>query len=76
MNGVTLKDANIPPSVDEFAEDFGGVAMILVVNLFSGYDQIPLDIRSRDMTAFQSPIGLVRQMTLTQGWTGTVPVFS
>ena len=76
MNSMTLKDANIPPSTDEFTEDFGGVAMASVVDLFSGYDQIPLDVRSRDMTAFQSPIGLVRQMTLTQGWTGTVPVFS
>lgn len=75
MNGVTLKDANIPPSADDFAEEYSGMAATSVIDLFSGYDQIPLDARSRDMTAFQSPLGLVRQMTLTQGWTGAVPVF-
>ena len=49
--------------------------MASLMDLFSGYDQIRLAERSRDMTAFQSPIGLVRLTRLPQGWTGAVPEF-
>lgn len=75
MNGVTLKDANIPPSADDFAKEYSRMAVTSVIDLFSGYDQIPLDAHSRDMTEFQSPLVLIRQMTLIQGWAGAVPVF-
>ena len=43
LNKVLIKDANLPLSVDEFLEDFSGMAIASVVDLFSGYDQVPLD---------------------------------
>lgn len=46
MNGVILKDVNIPPSADEFAEEYSGMTVTSVIDLFSGYDQIPLDVYS------------------------------
>ena len=61
MNGVTLKDANVPPSAEEFSEEFSGMKVSSVIDLFSGYDQIPFDPKSRDMTAFLSPLEKVRK---------------
>lgn len=50
------------------------MVVILVIDLFVGYDQISLDAHLRNMAAFQSPLGLVWLMTLTQGWTRAIPV--
>jgi len=38
MNRRTIWDANLPPSVDEFSEEFAGCQMALMIDLFSGYD--------------------------------------
>ena len=75
INAVTERDAYIPPSADEFSERFAGRQIYSYFDLFSGYDQIPLHTSSRDITAFQTPIGLVRQCTLPQGATNSVAVF-
>lgn len=74
-NAVTERDAYIPSSADEFSERFAGRAVYSYYDLFSGYDQLPLHTSSRDITAFQTPIGLVRQCTLPQGATNSVAVF-
>ena len=69
INKVTIRDANMPPDADEFMEEFAGMAMTSAVDLFSGYDQIALDERDRNMTAIQTPLGLLRQTTLLHSWT-------
>jgi hypothetical protein len=38
MNEVTLKDANLPPLVNEFSEEFIGYMTASLVDFFSGYD--------------------------------------
>ena len=48
MNLVTLRDANLPPNADDFAENFAGCAVASLVDWFSGYDQIMLAVESRD----------------------------
>lgn len=75
MNAVTLRDANLPPNVDDFSDEFAGMKITSLIDLFSGYDQISLDKRDRDMTAFMTPIGLLRQTTLPQGATNSVQQF-
>ena len=52
LNGVTIRDSGMPPSVDEFSEDFAGYPITSSIDYYSGYDQISLDKRSRDLTAF------------------------
>jgi len=64
INAVTIRDANLPPSVDEFSEQFAGMKVTSLVDFFSGYDQILLDERDRDLTSFITPLGLFRQTTL------------
>jgi hypothetical protein len=75
MNRHTIRDANLPPSVDEFSEEFAGCKVASLIDFFSGYDQIELDIRSRDLTGFQTPLGLLRMTTLPQGATNSVAQF-
>lgn len=75
MNKVTLRDASLPPRLEEFAEEFAGMTTVSLLDLFSGYDQIELDKASRDLTAFMTPLGLMRSCTLPQGATNSVAQF-
>ncbi len=55
MNRHMIQDANLPLSPDEFCEGFAGCQMTSLIDFFSGYDHVELNIRSRNMTAFQTP---------------------
>ena len=72
VNKVTIRNAGIGPSVDEFAEAFAGRSIYSIGDLYSGYDQFQLAIDSRDITTMRTPIGLVRMCTLPQGATNSV----
>jgi hypothetical protein len=75
INGVTIRDANPPPNPDEFSEEFAGCVIMSLLDFFSGYDQVELHEDSRDITAFYTPLGLVRQCTLPMGTTNSVAEF-
>jgi len=75
MNKVTIRDAGMPPSVDEFSETFACFPIASTIDFYASYNQIPLDKRSRDLTAFMSELGLVRSTRLPQGWTNSVACF-
>ena len=72
VNQVTIRNAGIGPSVDEFAEAFAGRSIYSIGDLYSGYDQFQLAVESRDITTMRTPIGLVRMCTLPQGGTNSV----
>ena len=38
MNRVIIKDACLPLNIKEFIEEFSDRVILLVMNLFSGYD--------------------------------------
>ena len=75
INAVSIRDASLPPAVEEFSERFAGYLVVSSVDLFSGYNQCTLDPASRDITAFHTPLGLIRMTTLPIGYTNAVPVF-
>ena len=75
MNRVTIRDANLPPSADEFSEEFAGCQIASLIDFFAGYDQMELDVQSRDMTAFMTPLGLLRMTTPPMGATNSVAQF-
>src|SRR5205085_8718250 len=75
INAVTIRDASLPPAVEEFSEKFAGYPVVSMVDLFSGYDQCTLDPASRDITTFHTPLGLMRMTTLPMGYTNAVQVF-
>ena len=75
LNALTIKDASLPPTVDEFSKEFAGYPLISLLDLFLGYDQYSLALESRDMTAFMMLFGLMRMAMLLQGYTNGVQVF-
>jgi len=75
LHTITIKDASLPPSADEFHEEFVGFPLLLLLDLFSRYHQCELDPSHQDMTAFQMPLGLLRITALPQGYMNSVQVF-
>ena len=75
INAVTICDASLPPAADDFSERFAGYPLISLLDLFSGYDQCSPARESRDITAFHTPLGLMRMTTLPQGYTNAVQAF-
>ena len=75
INKVTIRDANIPPNIEQFAEEFAGMQAVSLVDMQSGYDQLELDKSSRDLTGFQTPLGLLRNCTVIMGGTNSVAQF-
>ena len=71
-NKYTIQDANLLLLVDNFVEEFASCQLTLLINFFSSYDQVPLDIKSWDLTIFQTLLGLLRQTTLLIGGTNLV----
>ena len=72
MNIVTRRDVNLPLLVDKFVEEFVGYYIISLVNFYSRYNQMTLNPKSRDITAFFTPLRLLRYMTLPIGATNSV----
>lgn len=75
LNAVTIAHSGIPPATEDLAAHFSGRACGGVFDLFVGYDERTLDVRSRDLTTFQTPFGAMRLTTLPMGWTNSVPIF-
>lgn len=63
MNRVTIRDAHLPPVVDEFFEDLAGCFIASLIDFFAGYDQMDIDLESRDMIAFMTSLELLRMIT-------------
>ena len=72
VNKVTIRNARIGPSVDEFAEAFAGRSIYSIGDLYSGYDQFQLAIDNCDITTMRTPIGLMRMCSLPQGATNSM----
>ena len=72
---VSIRNATLPPAVEESSERYAGYAAFSLVNLFSGYNQCRLDPASHDITAFHRPLGHMRMTTLPMGYTNAVLVF-
>ena len=65
----------MPLLVDEFLEEFARCQCASLIDFFSRYDQLTLNVKSKDMTAFITPLSLLRITTLLQGATNLVAQF-
>jgi hypothetical protein len=72
VNKVTIRNAGVGPTIEEFVEAFAGRSIYSVGDLYFGYDQFQLAVQSRDVTTMRTPLGLVRMCTLPQGGTNSV----
>lgn len=75
LNAITIRDAGLPPSLDDFVEPFAGRQCYTVLDLFWAFDARKLDPVSRDLTAFQSPLGLLRLTSMPMGFTNSPAEF-
>lgn len=66
INKMIIRNANLSPSINEFSKNFVECFIVLLIDFFSNYDQIKLDIFNRDMTAFMTSIELLRMIKLFQ----------
>ena len=76
LNSKTIKDAGLPPRVDDFAEQFAGHSIYGIADLYSGYDACTLAPESRHLTAFHGfSLGPQQLTCLPQGFTNSVIEF-
>ena len=74
LNAVTIRDSALIPMVEQYAESFGGRGCYAMFDLFVGFDQRALDIKSRDLTTFQTPLGTFRMTSIPMGYTNSVQI--
>jgi hypothetical protein len=59
LNIVIRQDANLPPFINEFIDEFTGYYITSLVDLYSSYNQILLYFKSRDLIVFFTPLKLL-----------------
>ncbi|GBG86344.1 hypothetical protein CBR_g41339 [Chara braunii] len=72
LNAVTIRDAGSLPQADLLAESHAGRSIYSLVDLYSGYDQLPLDARDRPYTAMHTPVGQLQMQVTPMGFTNAV----
>ena len=75
LNAVTIRDAGLPPILDAFVEPFAGRQCYTAFDLHWGFDARKIHPISRDLTAFMSPLGLMRLTSLPMGFTNSPAEF-
>jgi hypothetical protein len=76
LNSVTIRDAGLPPRIEEFIDTMVGRTCYGLVDIMGGYDQQELHPSSRPMTAFDVILLGGMQLTrLPQGATNSVAVY-
>ncbi|GBG68809.1 hypothetical protein CBR_g3504 [Chara braunii] len=72
LNAVTIRDAGSLPQADLLAESHAGRSIYSLIDLYSGYDQLPLDTRDRPYTAMHTPVGQLQMQVTPMGFTNAV----
>lgn len=75
LNEVSIKDAGVPPKLDDFVEPFAGAQCYTVFDLFCGFDARKLALESRDLTTFLTPLGPMRLTSMPMGYTNSPAEF-
>ena len=75
LNGSTIRDTGVPPILDEFVEAYAGRSIYSVLDMYWGFYARILDPKSRDLTAFQTPLGVLRITSLPMGFTNSPAEF-
>jgi hypothetical protein len=67
LNRVAIKDQGPLPNISELLDSLGGAKLFTVLDLCSGFYQIPLNPTSRPVTAFSSPVGQYQWCVMPMG---------
>ncbi|GBG90274.1 hypothetical protein CBR_g50452 [Chara braunii] len=72
FDAVTVRDVGGLPNADALSESRAGRPIILLIDLYSGYDQFPVYPPDKPVTAMHTPRGLIHMNVAPQGWTNTI----
>ncbi|GBG60646.1 hypothetical protein CBR_g8666 [Chara braunii] len=72
LNAVTIRDAGSLPQADLLAESHAGRSIYSLIDLYSGYEQLLLDVRDRPYTAMHTPVGQLQMQVTPMGFTNAV----
>ncbi|MBW0543728.1 hypothetical protein O181_083443 [Austropuccinia psidii MF-1] len=75
LNKVIIKDAVLTPHIEEFVDAFAGRASYRLGDIMGGYDVRELDVTTRPLTTFETPLGRMQLTRLPQGATNSVAVY-
>ncbi len=75
LNKISIHDAGLIPEPDEFIEPYGGCQCYTMFDMFWGFDAQRVDPKSQDLTAFYTPLGLMRIAVLPMGYTNSPSEF-
>ncbi|MBW0563244.1 hypothetical protein O181_102959 [Austropuccinia psidii MF-1] len=75
LNKVTIKDAGRPPHIEEFVDEFAGREFYGLGDIMGGYDERELDVITRPLTTFETPLGRMKLTRLPKGATNSVSVY-
>jgi len=75
LNSVTIRDAGLPPRVEEFIDSMVGRVCYGLVDIMGGYDQRELHEELRPLTAFETQLGRLQLTRLPQGATNSVAAY-
>ncbi|MBW0561781.1 hypothetical protein O181_101496 [Austropuccinia psidii MF-1] len=70
-----MKDAGLPPHIEEFVDAFSGSECYGLKDIMGGYDERELDVTTRPLTTFETPLGRMQLTRLPQGATNSVVVY-
>ena len=60
MNKVIIRDVNLSSNCENFVKEFADMIMSLLLNFYVDYDQMKLNKKSRNITAFQTFLKLLK----------------
>ena len=75
LNAISFFDAYPMPRIEDLLERIGRANYITTLDLCKGYWQVPLESRSRPLTAFRTPLGLFQFTVMPFGLHGAPATF-
>ncbi|MBW0470951.1 hypothetical protein O181_010666 [Austropuccinia psidii MF-1] len=75
LKPFTIKDPELPPHIEGFADAFSGRACYRLGEIMRGYDKKELDVTKIPLTPFATSLGRMKLTKLPQGATNSVAVY-
>src|SRR5436189_6443595 len=75
MNKVIIRNANLSSNCEKFMKNFADMTVSSLLDFYADYDQMKLNEESRNMTAFQTSLELLRMTTILMRVTNSVRQF-
>ncbi|MBW0549403.1 hypothetical protein O181_089118, partial [Austropuccinia psidii MF-1] len=75
LSKVTIKDAGLPPHIEEFVDAVAGRACYELGDIMGGYDERELDFTTRPLANFETLLGRMKLTRLPKGATSLVAVY-